>query len=424
MLVRHNKTAQHVLYSILMFGGMALSFGKWIVFSKILLPADFGIYSAAISSVAVGAYVGAVGLNEYLIQHGSSSHGQGHVSEIYRLRDDSMVVGLLVTALVLVPICAISYIMNWWGLGWANFGVLCALLISTVVFGMVDASLRAAQRTLAFAGMIFLRAMLLLLSGYVLAQRGHFSGILLAELASSCAAIAIALWVWGPSPHIRGLGLEMAIFKALVHNGFSFLKLQLLRYVSLMLDKWLVGYFLGALALGQYSFLLITFLSFTAFAGVYNAVIIPRLISAFSKKDDSKGLVKITRMQALVFLTGSLLFCPFYVWMLNEIISRYFSDYVFSNHLISIALIFAGSAFHVASQFFDSLFYFLRKQTELSLLAVLSLLLFGAYYLAAGTLLTPCVLWFSLAFFLSKASCFLMTLLRVAQINEMPATIS
>jgi hypothetical protein len=78
--------------------------------------------------------------------------------------------------------------------------VLSVLLISTVVFGMVDASLRAAQRTLAFASMVFLRAVLLLVAGYVLAQSGRVSGILLAELASAGTAIAVALWVWGPSP--------------------------------------------------------------------------------------------------------------------------------------------------------------------------------------------------------------------------------
>ena len=420
----YNKTTEHVLYAVLMFGGMALSFGKWIVFSKVLLPADFGVYSAVMSSVAVGAYVGAVGLNEYLIQQGSSSHGQGQMLEIYKLRDRSMGVGLLMTALVLVPVCTVSYMMNWWGLAVADFGVLCVLLATTVVFGMVDASLRAAQRTLAFASMVFLRAVLLLVSGYVLAQWGPIFGILLAELASAGAAIAVALWVWGPSPRLNGLGLDVAVFKALANSGFAFLKLQMLRYVSLMLDKWLVGWFLGALALGQYSFLLITFLAFTAFAGVYNAVIIPRLISVFSKKCDPKGLVKTTRIQAVGFLMGSLILGPVYLWASSEVIYRYFIEYTFPHHLISLALIFAGSAFHVATQFFDSLFYALRKQTELTVLAALSLLLFGVYYLAAGNLLTPSVMWFSLAFFLSKASWFLTTLLRVEKINKRFAAIS
>ena len=418
----YSKTTGHVLYSVLMFGGMALSFGKWIVFSRVLLPTDFGVYSAVMSSVAVGAYLGAVGLNEYLIQQGSSSHGQGQMVEIYRLRDRSMGVGLLMTLLVLIPVCAVSYMMNWWGLAAADFGVLSVLLISTVVFGMVDASLRAAQRTLAFASMVFLRAVLLLVAGYVLAQSGRVSGILLAELASAGTAIAVALWVWGPSPRLKGLGLDVAVFRALVQSGLSFLKLQLLRYISLMLDKWLVGWFLGALALGQYSFLLITFLAFTAFAGVYNAVIIPRLISEFSKKNDPKGLVKTTRTQAVVFLIGSLMLGPVYLWASGKLISNYFSEYLFPYHLISIALIFAGSAFHVATHFFDSLFYALRKQTELTMLATLSLLLFVVYYLVVGNLLSPSVMWFSLAFFLSKVSWFLMTLFRVMRINMMLVT--
>jgi O-antigen/teichoic acid export membrane protein len=218
--------------------------------------------------------------------------------------------------------------------------------------------------------------------------------------------------------------LDLAVFRALVQSGFSFLKLQLLRYVSLMLDKWLVGWFLGALALGQYSFLLITFLVFTAFAGVYNAVIIPRLISEFSKKNDLKGLVKTTRTQAVVFLLGSLMLGPVYLWASGKLIYSYFYEYLFPYYLISIALIFSGSAFHVATHFFDSLFYAMRKQTELTMMATLSLLLFVVYYLVAGNLLSPSVMWFSLAFFLSKVSWFLMTLFRVMRINVTLVTIA
>jgi hypothetical protein len=163
---------------------------------------------------------------------------------------------------------------------------------------------------------------------------------------------------------------------------------------------------------------LITFLAFIAFAGVYNAVIIPRLISAFSKKNDPKGLIKITRIQVVIFLMGSFMLGPVYLWASGQVIAHYFSDYIFTHYLISLALIFAGSALHVATQFFDSMFYALRKQSELTVIAALSLLLFGVYYVFIGNLLERSVMWFSLAFFLSKASWFLMTLIRVGQINK------
>ena len=421
MRIIHIETAKHILYTALMLSGMALSFGKWIVFSKVLPPTDFGLYTAVMSSVAVSAYIGAMGLSEYLIQRGSSSHGQGQIVEIYELRDNSIFVGLLITTLLLVPACMASFIMDWWGLGLANFTILCAILVSTVLFGIVDASLRAAQRALAFASMVFLRAVLLLFSGYILASWGNFSGILVAELASSTAAILVALYVWGPILRLKKISLNITTFEILIKNGFSFLKLQLLRYTSLMLDKWFVGWSLGSLALGQYSFLLITFLAFTAFAGVYNAVIIPRLISTFNKNNNHSSLAKITRLQALGFLTGSLLLAPLYLSTLNEIISRFFSEYVFPDLLFSLTLIFLGSAFHVASQFFDSFFYATHKQAELTMISALSLILFFACYLAAGNLMEPSVMGFSLAFFLCKLFWFLMTYFRVSQINRVSA---
>lgn len=409
------KTSFQLLYAALMFGGMVLSFAKWILFSKILLPADFGIYSTLMSSIALAAYLGGFGLNEYIIQQGSNSHGKGMYFEIYTIRNQAIVIGIIVSALLLVPILLVSYWMKGWGLDIWHYLVLSCVLVSTVVFGVVDASLRAAQRTLAFAGMVFLRAVFLLVAGYVLAGKTGLPGIFLAEFVSAGTAIFIAIFILGPKPDSIGNGLSASIMKTYLLKGFSFLKLQLLRYLSLTIDKWLIGWFLGILALGQYSFLLITFLAFTAFAGVYNAVLTPKIISLFSKNKDKNFLINITNKQALVFLTGSIVFYPFYIFTANLVMSHFFSAYEFNHHMISMTLIYLGSAFHVATQFFDSLFYALAKQAELSVMAAISLILLVAYYLTAGFLM-PSVLFFCLAFLLSKISWFLITKIRVSQI--------
>lgn len=394
---------------------MALSFAKWVLFSKILLPADFGIYSTLMSSIALAAYLGGFGLNEYIIQQGSKSHGKGMYLEIYAIRNQAMVIGIIVSCLLLVPISLMSYWMNGWGLDIWQYLVLACVFVSTVVFVIIDASLRAAQRTLAFAGMVFLRAVFLLLTGYVLAGNTGLHGIFLAEFASAGTAILIAIFILGPKPNFIGNGLAVLKMKTYLMKGFSFLKLQLLRYLSLTIDKWLIGWFLGMLALGQYSFLLITFLAFTAFAGVYNAVLIPKVISLFSKNEDKNYLVDITNKQAFIFLAGSIIFFPFYLLAVNVVMSRFFSEYEFKHHLVSMAFIYLGSAFHVATQFFDSFFYALAKQAELGVIALISLVLLAIYYLFAG-FYTPSVLLFCIAFFLSKISWFLITKIRVSQI--------
>ncbi|NJR71659.1 MAG: oligosaccharide flippase family protein [Gammaproteobacteria bacterium] len=418
MQVSDNSVAKHLFYVAMMVTGMALSFGKWILFAKFLLPADFGAYSAVMASIVIGTYIGAVGLNEHLIQEGSRSHGLGQIAEVHKLRDRSIAVGLLMAGLLTVPTLTVSYMNNWWNLKATDFILVCALLVSTVVFVIVDSSLRAEQRALPFAGMLFLRAVLLIVSGYALVPYLGISGIFLAELASSVVAILVSLWMWGPSPRLKALGLSLAVIISLIKRGFSFLKLQLLRYASLVFDKWLVGWFIGMQALGQYSFLLITFLAFVAFAGVYNAVIIPRLISRYSKSNNLNALVKANRIQVGVFIIGSLILMPIYLWAASELIARHFSEYAFPHFFISLVFIYAGSMFHVATQFFDSMFYALQKQIELTFIATLSLLLFGLYYFVAGELLTPSVLWFSLAFMLTKVSWFLMTVVWFMKIKS------
>lgn len=411
------KTSVQLFYAALMFGGMVLSFAKWILFSKILLPADFGIYSTLMSSIALAAYIGGFGLNEYIIQQGSNSHGKGMYFEIYAIRNQAIVIGTIVSTLLLVPILLISYWIDGLGLDIWHYLLLSCVLVSTVVFGVVDASLRAAQRTLAFAGMVFLRAIFLLVAGYVLANEVGLPGIFMAEFASASAAIIVAIFVLGPKPDSIGNGLSRTIMKAFLLKGFSFLKVQLLRYLSLAIDKWLIGWFLGVVALGQYSFLLITFLAFTAFAGVYNAVLIPKIISLFSKNKDKKYLINTTNKQANFFITGSIVLCPFYIFSASLVMSSFFAEYAFNHLAISMSLIYLGSAFHVATQFFDSLFYSLSKQAELSVMAAINLILLAAYYLIAGFFM-PSVLFFCFAFFLSKISWFLITKIRVSQIDK------
>lgn len=402
---------QRFAYAALMMGGMALSFGKWLVFSAVLSPIEFGVYTTLITTTAFLAYFGAFGLNEHIIA-GGSALGAHDRPRIYQLRDKVLTVGAANAAVLIV-----LGMLFWWGVDikrpdYMEFALVGALLVTTVVFNIVDASLRAALRLMPFAFMVFARAALLLVVGYLTVDRFGLSGLLLSEVLAGWIAIAYAIFVAGPRSSVSSLKISAAEISRHLRIGSTFLGLQVLRYFSFVVDKWLVGWFLGPLALGLYSFFTITFLALTAFAGIYNAAVTPRIISLFGRNADVEDLYNTTSKQAYFFVGFAAITTPIYVFGAEAIVLRFFSQYATGDLKLCFALIYVGSALHVAVHFFDSFFYSLSKQSDMLLTAVLGLLVFVALFTLAGSY-SPAVTSFCAAFLIAKLALLAMTFSRV-----------
>jgi O-antigen/teichoic acid export membrane protein len=345
-------------YVSLMLAGMLLSFAKWIVFSNALPPADFGVYSTVITTIAFLSYFGIFGLNEYLIKEGAVLSGKDKAHEINSIRDDLVLIGLINSGVMIFLILGCIYLFSLGDLTSIQYALLAGIFFTTVAFNIVDASLRAALRTLPFAAMVFLRAALMVGIGYALVDNLGLTGVLWGELVSGFAGIFYAYYVAGPRPIFSILKLSFKRIFEYLSKGITFLGLQTFRYFSFAVDKWIVGLFLGAAAVGVYSFLLITFLALTALAGIVNAVLIPRIIASYGKSNNISDLYLISMKVSLVFLAVFLLFSPVYLYLADELIDIFFQKYRFDDIFWSLIFVYLGSALHVSLHCFDGFFLF------------------------------------------------------------------
>jgi O-antigen/teichoic acid export membrane protein len=403
---------KRLLYPLLMLGGMALGFGKWIVFSWMLQPSEFGTYTSIITSIAFLAYFGLFGLNEYIIKEGANLAGRGDCAGVHAIRDDILFISFLNSLLIICVGLLLLHSLSGIRFQFEQYFFISGILLVTVTFNAADASLRASLRSLPFAAMVFIRSVLLLTFGFLLAESYGLSGVLLAELISATMALTFAFYIAGPSPRFSLLFLPMPRIIQYLKYGFSFLGLQVFRYFSFVVDKWIVGWFAGAAALGYYSFLSITFLAFIGFAGIYNAVIIPRVISRFSANPNAKHLFETTAQQARIFFVYSVLFSPVYLGIAYLTIEYLLPQYYFDGIVLSLAAIYFGSVMHVSHGFFDSFFYPLNRQYELTLISLCTLIVFIGMYLAAGVLKAD-IFSFCIAFLVAKIILFSLTLWRV-----------
>lgn len=384
-----------------MLGGMILGFGKWVVFSGVMKPTEFGIYATIITTTAFISFFGMFGLNEYLIKEGSLLKGRGLTYELSVIRNQVLAIGLLNSILIIaIGLSVVSFI------GVNNIGVaerlfVSGILLINVVFNIIDASLRATMQFIDFAGMIFIRAILLVVIGLATAPSLGLTGVLLAEVISGFIA---ALFGARAMPFNRWpaiCDIQIATIATFLSKGRVFLGLQTSRYFTLTADKWIVGWFSGGLALGQYSFLLITFLGFMAIAGLFNAVITPKLIANFGGDGDIQalrdGIVRIS----VIFLALALLVAPIYLLLVDMLIAYHFQEYVFDGLYLSLIFVYIGSIFHVIHHFFDGYFYSQSRQHELSVINFLSLLFFLLAFISSG-LAEGGVIYFAFSFMLAK----------------------
>jgi len=395
-------TYQRWLYPALMLGGMTLSFLKWVVFSGVMNPTEFGIYATIITTTAFLSFFGMFGLNEYLINEGALLAGKGLAEEVVSVRNQIFAVGLLNSFIIIGIGLGIAWRIEVAHLKLAEYLLISGILVVNVAFNIVDASLRATMHFIDFAGMVFIRSVLLLGVGLALAPHVGLTGVLLAEVFSGSFAVIFGTRVMPIDLRSLKSSLRLSTLAALLKKGRVFLGLQTSRYFSLTADKWIVGWFAGGVALGQYSFVLITFLGFTAVAGLFNSVITPKLIARFGSDGDVRMLRRDVVRLGMIFIVAAALGFPLYLMLANLAIECYFEKYAFDGVFWALTFIYIGSVLHVAHHFFDGYFYSKSRQRDLSIITALSLLLFLLFFVFAG-IAAGGVVCFSLAFMLSKA---------------------
>lgn len=348
--------------------------------------------------------------------------GKGLADEISLILNPVLVVGVVNSIVIVFIGLFIVWIMNLEYIRITEYMLFSGVLLVNVVFNIIDASLRAEMRFIDFAGMIFMRALLLVGLGFVLAIHFGLTGVLVAEALAGAVAVIYGTRSMSFNSKFLPGGFGIDTVGALLLKGRVFLGLQTSRYFSLTADKWIIGWFAGAVVLGHYSFVLITFMGFMAVAGLFNSVIIPRMIARFGGNGDVFMLRRDIVRLCVAFLVVAILGAPLYLAFAEFAIDRYYGLYAFDGMVLALAFIYFGSVLHVVHHFFDSYFYALSKQRELSIISVLGLLSFLILFLLAAVYESS-VVYFSLAFMLAKALLLLITSYNFSRCKAVPAAL-
>lgn len=398
-----------LLYFSLMLAGMALSFGKWFVISSVLDVDEFGLYSTAISTLILFVYLGAFGLNEYVIKEGSLLFGAGNIQEFRRIFLDLTLASIILSVVAAMIFMYLLVRVSAYTLHFLQYLSLFALVIVVVQFNLIDSYLRATHQTLTFAFVTFVRALLLVVLGYVLAKSNGLIGLLYAELFSVSIAAFIAYYHSKSDVFTSFLAFSPSKFFTYIGIGSSYLWLQAIRYLSLVVDKWIVGYFYGAELLGYYSFLQITFFAVLGMAGIFNAFVIPRVIANYGYDQNVERIRTRNIRISGYFILVSLVLLPVYVPMMSVLANIFLPQYYLENFGISILALYVASVFHVSSQVMDGFFYAVGRNVELIVLAILAVLILIAGYVYVG-ISGASVFYFCVCFLISKFILYLCTL--------------
>lgn len=344
------------IYLSLMSAAALLGVGKQALFAKILTPDEFGTYALIVTIYVYIVYAGALGLNEGLIKLVSTAYGKNDQESVLRLRDISLFYGILATsACGLLYVVGVKILIS--DAMIANTLALAApLAVASLGFNLVDGFMRANQKILHFAAMLFLRAVGIVALGYSIGALYGVNGVVLAELATTFIIFLLFLWTGGAGFKARRLRQGRTILVNVIRNGLPFMSSMLIRNVSISIDRWAIASSVGLAALGNYAFgMLIYNVAITA-AGFLTNVLGPRWLSRFAKTRDVPGLFRdITRIAVILLFVAIIFFVP--VTHGFERLTAHFYPAYAHGDVTSIAMFaYVGVTLLVCCQLFDWLF--------------------------------------------------------------------
>lgn len=241
-----SRTASAVLWMVLDVGSsQVLSLALYVVFARILTPADYGVFSLAMAITGVANIVLLQGVSEAVIQRGTVD--EDHLSTAFW---GILAVGVVITMVLLAaarPLAdvfaapALAPVVRWMSL-------LCILRALVAVHGGL------CRRSLRFA-VFATRAVLAYVvgggAGIVLALAGHGVWALVASQLGQAGVILVVMWTaidWRPRWRF-----SWPAFVELVRFCRHYMTATAISGCADKTDNLVIGLFLDVTAVGYYS---------------------------------------------------------------------------------------------------------------------------------------------------------------------------
>ncbi len=391
-----NATMHKLLYLVFFGSGAALSFYKLGLFASLLEKSDFGLYTLVFSSYVYLIYFFSFGSNEYVLKQGSLADTSEKKQEV---RNRALWNGLLTTILGI----GLIYPLVLW-LADAQYRAVfefCALLaLIAVPFSALESYFRSEAALLKFSGMMAAKGACVVLLTYVLSAE-QFGDAIWLEFAGFAVVVTIVCGYLLLSGHslMPTIGLQQV--RDIIQHGYAFSLSTMFKNSITVIDKILMTVYLGTVQLGYYAFVLIIYQAVLLGSAVIMSVVGPQLLG---KVRDGFSTVKLARMMmaisGAILLLAAISYTPV-SWLFEWGVSQYFSQYHDAVTYRLFDLIYLAAVFTFVSSLLDWFFLAISKESFLTSMSSLSLIIAATGFILVGEMAYG-IVWFVSVFALTR----------------------
>jgi len=346
-----------ITYILLMGFSAFLSIMKFTIFSSVLGPEEYGLYSLVLSTYIFIVYLGGLGLNEAIIKLGSIAYGKKDLKYILKLRDISIFYGFILSIFFsLIFFLVINFIEMGERVYEALF-LSIFLAISALEFNLMDSYLRVQQRFVSYSLMLFSKSLIVVFAGYFVAPIYNAYGLLCVEIISFCIIFLFVLFFKKDERFsFNHISNSFNFLINAIRNGISILSSNIIRNLMLNIDKWAISSSLGLLPLGKYSFAMIIYLIAIFSLGLITTILGPKWLSEFSSINNSKVLLNIINKIIILVSSFGVLFFLLFFYYLQTFLNIFYPAYSDLETCNTILIIFIGILFQIPIFLYDWFF--------------------------------------------------------------------
>jgi O-antigen/teichoic acid export membrane protein len=392
MLTPRLKT---LIYVFFMGGASVLSFVKPLLYADLLSVEHFGLYCLVILTATFLSYFVSSGVDSSFLREAAFLSGEGEVDKLETFKNETFSGALFISVVSFFIILSLLFCVRLLFDFNNVFFLLAPLSCLIFLFNLYLTFFRISGHISLFSIFLFLKVLIAVVIGYALLKDYSLIGVVFSEVFTMCILLLIVS---------RKIALDVSFpeikpYVTLMMKGYGFSMSALVQYLTLNVDKWCLMFFLGAFALGQYSFYFIVFSGFLALANIINQILVPKWLSEFGKTKSRqylwRNLFEYFIYSSLVGLLLGVITCFVMYYLTREVYPQYF-DYKYL-----LIIVVASSIFHITNLF--EVYYLACELGKEILVFKFYVLLFVSFLCLFFGTFSYSVFYFGLAFLLGRA---------------------
>lgn len=405
----------HLIYTVLSVAAAVLSFLKLGIIASILPSEQFGIYSLVMLSFVYIGYIGSIGSNEYMLKVGAINSGSDQ-QKLFVILKNALIYGFCGVLIV----CSVVGVINYYLFDETIINFIYAMLALALVtypYNIFESYYRSQQKIYIFSGMLFSKAILVLLFIYILIDDFGSLGAIISEIFSLLFISLFFILKEFQAILKSHLDPPIKAIKDILSNGFHVCMSNFFRNFALTADRYVVVLIFGLYHVGIYSFVMIFYQGIVLLTGILMNVLGPKMIKQYYEKGSIKHLLNQLKKISFLVCAGALVFYPFFYFILPEVVQLFFKQYDFDVVYRSFYIVYWVSIISFLIFLFDWFFICVSKENFISTLSLLSLVLIACSALVFK-LFNFDFLNYLLFFLISKVTIFIIMLSLVLKLRK------